>query len=82
MTTLEQSHLKGFTLKNLIVTIVGTTSIVTSVMTTYFALKDDVKDLKNSTEVINRVNDMRLKILETQVQILQQDVKELKERKQ
>jgi hypothetical protein len=81
MTAIEQQHLKGFTLKNLVVTIIGTASIVTSVMTTYFALKSDIADIKANSEITNRVNDLRLKMLETEVSLLRADVDKLKEGK-
>ncbi|OKS84835.1 hypothetical protein RG47T_0272 [Mucilaginibacter polytrichastri] len=48
-------------------------------MTTYFQLKDDIKDVKSQQETQNRVNDLRLKILEDHVNILQQQIDELKQ---
>lgn len=73
MTTIEHKELKGITVKNLLVTIVSTASIVASVMTTYFQLKDDIHDVKISQETQSRVNDIRLKVLESQVVLLQQN---------
>jgi len=81
MTAIEHREIKGLTLRNLIVTIVSTASIVASVMTTYFQLKDDLKEVKTHQETTERVNELRLKILEGQVSILQQEVEELKQSK-
>jgi hypothetical protein len=78
MTSIEHQQLKGITIKNLIVTIVSTASIVASVMTTYFQLKSDIYAVKVSQEAQNRVNEVRLKILEGQVAILQTEVDQLK----
>lgn len=77
MSGIEHQQLKGLTLKNLIVTIIGTASIVISVMTTYFQLKGDISDVKNQQETTNRVNDIRLKTLETRVDLLEAQMKAL-----
>jgi hypothetical protein len=78
MTSIEHKELKGITIKNVVITIVSTASIVASVMTTYFQLKGDVHEIKLSQETQNRVNDIRLKILENQVNLLQQRVDEIR----
>ncbi|MFB9843004.1 hypothetical protein [Mucilaginibacter ginsenosidivorans] len=78
MTTIEHKELRGITLKNLIVTIVSTASIVASVMTTYFQLRNDLHDIRQKQEADARVNDLRLKVLESEVSILQQQVDEIK----
>ena len=77
MTTIEHRQLKGITVKNLLVTIFSTASIVASVMTSYLQLKSDIHDIKLSQETQNRVYDIRLKVLETQVSVLQHQVDEL-----
>jgi len=77
MTTIEHRELKGITVKNLLVTIFSTASIVASVMTSYLQLKSDIHDIKLSQETQNRVYDIRLKVLETQVSVLQHQVDEL-----
>jgi hypothetical protein len=79
MTTIEHRELKGITVRNLIVTIVSTASIVASVMTTYFQLKEDVTSIRLNQETQNRVNDVRLKVLENQVTVLQRQVDEIKQ---
>lgn len=80
MTTIEHREIKGITLKNIIVTIVSMATIVVSVMTTYSQLKGDIHDVQQTQETTNRVNDIRLKILESQVTLLQQEIHELKEK--
>jgi len=82
MTAIEQHELKGITIKNIIVTIVSTASIVASVMTTYFNLKNDMSQLRDRQETTDRVNEIRLKVLESQVNVLQQQVQEIKYNKQ
>jgi hypothetical protein len=79
MTAIEHRELKGITLRNLIVTIVSTASIVASVMTTYFQLKQDIRDVRLNQETQSRVNDVRLKVLENQVAVLQQQIYKMKE---
>lgn len=81
MTTIEHREIKGITLKNILVTVLSTISIVMSVMTTYFQLKSDIKDVRSTQETQSRVNEIRLKVLEGQVAILQQDVNKLKDSK-
>ena len=78
----EHKELKGITLKNIIVTIASTASIVVSVMTTYFQLKNDIYYLKTQEETQSRINEIRLKVLESNVTILQQQVTEIKNAKQ
>ena len=78
MTTIEHRELKGITVKNLLVTIFSTASIVASVITTYFQLKDDIHDIKIAQETQNRVNDIRLKVLESQIAIVQQQMDEMR----
>ena len=60
------------------VTVVSTASIVASVMTTYFELKGDIKDVKVVQDAQNRVNEIRLKVLEGQVAVLQKEVEYIK----
>ena len=78
MKSFEHQQLKGITLKNLVVTIISTASIVASVMTTYFQLKSDISDVKNQQEIQTRVNEIRLKVLEGEVAVLQTEVEHIK----
>lgn len=81
MTTFEHREIRGITIRNMIVTIASTISIVISVMTGYFQLKGDIQDIRSSQETQMRVTELRLKVIENQVAILQQDVAKLKEKK-
>jgi hypothetical protein len=78
MTAIEHQELKGITLKNLIVTVISTASIVASVMTTYFNLKNDIISIKTSHETEAKINNIRLKVLEDNVALLQKAVDEIK----
>jgi hypothetical protein len=78
MTAIEHQQLKGITVKNLVVTIFSTASIVASVMTTYFGLKSDIQEIKNAQSTEARVNAIRIKVLEDQVNLLQKEVDEIK----
>ncbi|MDB5003531.1 MAG: hypothetical protein JWQ34_1756 [Mucilaginibacter sp.] len=82
MTTIEHRELRGITLKNIVVTILSTASIVVSVMTTYFQLKNDIKDLRTQQNTDSRITEIRLKLLEGNVAVLQQEVDEIKTVKQ
>ncbi|SEM66443.1 hypothetical protein SAMN05192574_101389 [Mucilaginibacter gossypiicola] len=81
MTTFEHREIRGITIKNMIVTVASTASIVISVMTTYFQLKGDIQDVRSNQETQTRVNEIRLKTLEAQVQLLSTEVEQLKHEK-
>jgi hypothetical protein len=51
-------------------------------MTTYFNLQNNMNQLRDRQETTDRVNEIRLKVLESQVNILQQQVQEIKYNKQ
>jgi len=78
MTAIEHKELKGITIRNMVVTIISTASVVASVMTTYFNLQENISDIKNHQEITNRVNEIRLKLLEGQVAVLQQEMQQIK----
>jgi trans-aconitate methyltransferase len=82
MSTFEEQPLKNYTIRNLIITVVSTATIVSSVVLTYSQLKDDIRDVKSQQETQNRVTDLRLKLLEDHVNVLQQQIDELKKDKQ
>ncbi|HVW97498.1 MAG TPA: hypothetical protein VHA56_16110 [Mucilaginibacter sp.] len=81
MTAIEHQQIRGITVKNIIVTIVSFVTVTASVMTTYYSLRDDIKDVRATQETTNRVNEIRLKLLESHVALLEQEFHELKERK-
>ncbi len=74
MTTIEHKELRGITTKNLMVTVMSTASIVASVMTTYYGLKDDIHEVSIKQETQARVYEIRLKVLESEVALLQQRI--------
>jgi len=78
MTAIEHRELRGITIKNLVVTIMGTASIVASVMTTYFGLKSDILAISEAQKTEERINNMRIKVLEDEMVILQREVDEIK----
>jgi hypothetical protein len=78
MTAIEHRELKGITVKNLVVTLMSTASIVASVMTTYFGLKNDIADIKAEQTTETRINNVRLKILEDQIAVLQKQLSVIK----
>jgi hypothetical protein len=82
MTAIEHRELKGITIKNIFVTIISTASIVASVMTTYFNLKSDMNDLRYEQQTTERVNEVRLKVLESRINLLEEQVQEIKFNKQ
>jgi hypothetical protein len=81
MTAIEHTELKGITIRNMIVTVISTASIVASVMTTYYGLKNDIMEIKSSQETETRINNIRLKMLEGQVTVLQAEITAIKENK-
>ena len=77
MTSIEHQQLKGITIKHVIMTVISTASIVASVMTTYFELKGDISELNMRQDTQKRVSEIRLKLLESQVAVLQTEVEQL-----
>jgi hypothetical protein len=57
---------------------VSTASIVASVMTTYFNLKNDINTIKQAQETEAKINNIRLKILEDDVALLQKQIDGIK----
>lgn len=78
MTTIEHHQLKGITVKNVIVTIISTASIVASVMTTYFGLKSEIQAINADRITEARLTNLRLKILENEVTLLQKEISAIK----
>jgi hypothetical protein len=78
MTSIEHRQLKGITIKNIVVTIISTASIVTSVMASYFQLRSDISEVKVRQEAQARVYEVRLRVLEGQVTVLQREVEDIK----
>jgi hypothetical protein len=81
MTAIEHTELKGITIKNMIVTVISTVSIVVSVMSAYFGLKTDIQEIKTSQETEAKINNIRIKMLEGQVTLLQAEIAAVKDNK-
>ena len=81
MTNIEHKEIKGITLKNLVVTIVSMISIVISIMGTHFELKSDINDIRVEQGAQNRINEVRLKIIEGQIAVIQQELDKIKHQK-
>ena len=47
-------------------------------MTTYFNLKNDINEIKAEQSTETRINNVRLKILENQIALLQKQIDEIK----
>ncbi|WP_208094556.1 hypothetical protein [Mucilaginibacter agri] len=47
-------------------------------MTSYFQLKEDIRDVRTIQETQNRVTEIRLKVLEDHVNLLQQQIDDIK----
>jgi hypothetical protein len=77
MTAIENHQIKGITIKNVVVTIISTASIVTSVVTSYFGLKTDIQTIKSAQETEAKINGIRIKILEDQAAFLQKEINEI-----
>lgn len=74
MTGFENQTLRGITLKNMIVTVVCTASIVASVVTTYFQLSDQIKEQRFISDTQYKIFELRLKIAETQIQSIKEQM--------
>jgi len=88
-TPFENQQLRGFSIRNLAWTVASTVTIVVSVMGTYFQtkadnehaynlLREEIKDVKNDQAMQVRVNDLRIKVLEDHVNILDQKIDQLR----
>lgn len=62
----EHTQLKGLTIKNMIITITCTASIVITIMSAYSGLKSQ-----------NDINDLRIRVTEARVTVLEQNLREL-----
>jgi hypothetical protein len=78
MTAIEHTELKGITIRNMIVTVISTASIVASVMTTYYGLKNDIMEIKSTQQTETSINNIRIKMLEGQVTLLQAEITAIK----
>lgn len=77
----EHNQLRGITIKNMIVTIVCTATLVTTILTTYFGLKDDMKDIRDNQNTYNKITDLRLKAIEDRQNFFELQISEMKKSK-
>ncbi|MFD0792757.1 hypothetical protein ACFQZX_03970 [Mucilaginibacter litoreus] len=77
MTSIEHRQLKGITIKNIFITIASTASIVATVMGSFYQLKNDLHEMSLQQDAQNRITDIRLKVLEGQVAILQRQIDQI-----
>jgi uncharacterized protein YlxW (UPF0749 family) len=78
MSPIEEKEIRGLSIKNLIAIVSCTVAIVSSVLTTYFLMKSEIQELKNSKVYDEKILDMRFKLLETKYDLLQAQVNEIK----
>lgn len=78
MTTLENHQIKGITIKNVVVTIISTASIVASVTTAYYNLRAEIQQNRADRETETRLTNLRLTVLENEVSLLQKEVNAIK----
>lgn len=78
MSPIEEKEIRGLSVKNLIAIVSCTVAIVSSVLTTYFLMKSEIQELKNSKVYDEKILDMRFKLLETKYDLLQAQVNEVK----
>jgi hypothetical protein len=74
----EHTALRGITIKNMIVTIVCTATIVISVMATYQGLRSDMNSQNLNQNNQNKIFELRIKIIEDEVSIINNRIDELK----
>lgn len=67
---IEHTQLRGLTIKNMIVTIACTASIVVTVMTAYNGLKSQ-----------NDINDLRIRVTEARITVLEQQIHEMQQQR-
>lgn len=77
----EHSQLRGITIKNMIVTVACTATLVSGGMGAYFGLKTDMKDIKDNQTTYNKITDLRLKAIEDRQNLLELQIHDLQIRK-
>ena len=80
-TGFEQTQIKGFNVRNVIIIVCCTASIVFSIAVSYFGLKQDISQIKSNQETADKITDLRLKIVEAQVTLIQGQVSDLQREK-
>lgn len=74
---IEYTEVKGVNIRNAVITIVCTGSIVCSVCMSYFGLKGDISDIRKDQTTSDRIVDVRIRALEVQISLLQSRVEDM-----
>lgn len=77
----EHSELKGITIKNMIVTVICTATLVITIMGSYAGLKAEISDVRHDQSEHDKITDLRIRVVEDQQKILSEQIKELQNRK-
>lgn len=77
----EHSQLRGITIKNMIVTVACTATLVISLMTAYSGLKSDNLTTRQMQDEQNKILELRIRIIEDQQKLLSQQIRELQDKK-
>jgi hypothetical protein len=77
----EHSQLRGITIKNMIVTIVCTATLVSTIMTAYFGIRSDIKDIRDNQNTYDKITDLRLKAIEDRQNLLELQIRQIKDKR-
>jgi len=77
----EHNQIKGITIKNMIVTVVCTASIVASVTTAYFGITNSISSIGYKQEEQNKIIDLRIRTLEDQQKLIREEIRDLQMKK-
>ena len=78
--SIENKEIRGITPKTVYLTIVSTASIILSIATIYFALKADIQRISDDTNTTNRINEIRIKLLEERISTQELEIKQINDR--
>lgn len=81
MTPLEAKEIRGLSIKSIFWLVSCTVTIMLSILTSYFSLKAQIREVQVSKDSDSRYNDLRMKVLEQKVDVLDIQLKEIKESK-
>jgi hypothetical protein len=78
--SIENREIRGVTPRTIYITVVSTASIIISIVTFYFALKADIQTSRDEQNTTNRVNEIRLKLLEERQSTVELAIKDLQDK--
>lgn len=79
MNPIETKEIRGLNLKLLVTLIICTATTVGTVASTYFSLIRKIDKIESQRTSDDRFNDLRLKTMEANIQVIQTQVESLKE---